>query len=507
MVPKRSQLSFFLLSGLAILIILTYLLWPKYNQGRQGIQTAFSADTANFEIVMKGCMAESADKAILNYGISGLGNRKEMIIQDIKGCVSPSEQDLQKKYSLIKKQDMELQFDTGNETIIMDLAYPIEISDNENSYTLRGLQQKIYRETLIYFDDVEGTEEFYSKDNLFAVSLDENTGMEDINGYETDYFKIKIVDKSEFSGHGLLGNIAYELSPIGSEFSRPIGLRISEKIIGTQGDLLTANAILDCEVVVAWYDYRNEGWGKIAAHKTDGFYVPDEEITHSTVYGLKCDDKSGNGITDAFFDSSGNIYSAEDSGMPVFTSEKTGRARSYDIFDKIYAYIGEKYSSELTYQLGIYPYCDKFIGDSFDCMTGSIGDGPCGRSGIFCHEDISGKDDQNLNVLLRHELIHNIQHINDPDAANCPRGIMTEWGAETESKSGYYQFYYYPEDSPEEVTLASAEEITGLIKANCPEQDITEISLCKEGAKELWKKCTKVCIKLKNWKYGPICGS
>jgi len=129
-----------------------------------------------------------------------------------------------------------------------------------------------------------------------------------------------------------------------------------------------------------------------------------------------------------------------------------------------------------TYSLSLNPMCTNppFITGSTVCRTGYSEQ--CGLTAVHCNPARLGGD---LNMLFRHEVVHNLQQMNGGCAGVSQ---LTEWGAEFISNSGYYTFKLdgVPVKTP---------QVTAVFSQKCSETQLKALALCQDTS--LWNLCSQ----------------
>ena len=80
-----------------------------------------------------------------------------------------------------------------------------------------------------------------------------------------------------------------------------------------------------------------------------------------------------------------------------------------------------------------------------------------------------------LNIAFRHEVTHNLQHLN----GGCGSGVRSEWGADYNVGSSYYSF------DVKGKCMRTSELAQAMRERGCSNSQLSNAALCKSGSYDI----------------------
>jgi hypothetical protein len=449
----RAQITLFVIIGLVFVIIAAFLL------NLRSFQTEPSRiDYARQQITeyLANCATQAIIKANVAYGIreSTADEYEEFIASQTQSCTS-SLMPLMKNFKVLEKGYPHAFLEINIDNLIVDIFYPIEVSDSRASFLFEKYVKEFQRRAEKCLDQDAAV--ILSPDMRFRLSIPFQTVLTNLT-QEIDCISIRIEDKED---NEVLGNLVYGFYPEGIYSSKPVEIQLR------YDDMVLPHGITPDDLRIAWKVPGHNEWGFLPTEASNGFlkattdYLTDFSIVSIAEFPDPDEAPKNDDIPLAPLPDIPDV-------PPVSSQPYSGNA--YEIYNQIKTEMGGTYSLILNPQCTAPP----FITTNSICRTGYSKQ--CGITGVHC---IASKLPSNPNVLFRHEIVHNIQQLNNDCNRFADRWARTEWGAEYISGSNYNTFRLSGQP-------VSAAHLTSIMLAKgCSEAELRAAAFCIPGAFDL----------------------
>jgi hypothetical protein len=460
----KASVTVYVIAGLLVIIVLGLYLQGSFEKDT----TVNPQELSSFQKYFDDCALYAIIQSNVLYGfVEGHAEYQGSVNEKVNSCMQPYLESLEKRAYTVKKGTPSSSFDVFDKTIVVTIMYPVVITKENFKFSFDTFTKTFEREKEIDLDQ-EMKQSVASTDGLARIDFSDKTGLYDIYGKKaTDIMIVKVSDKREKEGGELKGNLIYCLLPFEYMPDKPT------KICLYASDLLPSDTD-HAKLKISWLDPRSKDWGFLKTEIKNGCLQA--TINYTTCFGLI--EKDGE------FGELAPGASTEETEF--FNSLISAPPPDYQIYPGYYDDVFNKIREEMggPYDLDLNPVCVP-PGTNAYCYVGSYGG--CNTK-IHCLPDkiISMTDDQEKNMLFRHEITHSIQQVNDAQNHECgPRPLAKrEWGAEYYSGSNYYSFTLKETGN----TAYTARQLVEYLKSRpgctATDEDFQKAAFCESGSYE-----------------------
>ena len=452
---KKSQVTLFIIIGLLVVMVISIILSrdnTKTLQDESRDIQVFSSDKEILQKNLEHCTENSAIKSNVKYGIHETTKQDYISYFKINlaDCMTSLVITFKEHSTKVILGEIDAELEINNDNLVFIINYPIKISNNKLKYTL---DKYTYVFDKKYESLINEDRTMFSSDSLVNAKIAESIKIEDLKANSTEKIAIKVLDKKELSNNdGLLGNLVYEIQPNNYFANDTLELSFFAEELGfddTSG------------FKIAWWSYSAQEWGLLDTSIDNG--VLKARTKYLTYYGIMKQ------IVEPV------IEEEDEAPASTFIYPVEPPSISFQVYDGDVSSIFNSIRQEMggTYGLSLNPSCSDppFISTGAICKTGYSPQ--CGLTAVHCKPGRLGSE--NLNVLFRHEIVHNLQQLN----GGCGESVRTEWGAEYISGSSYYTFKVNGQP-------ASASQITSIMSSRgCTEQELRDAAVCKPDSYQI----------------------
>ncbi|AJF61630.1 TPA: hypothetical protein HA239_03935 [Candidatus Woesearchaeota archaeon] len=458
---RKSQVAVFVIVGLLIVVFVSILISVKnISLGRESADAKlFSANRDRLQRFLDECTENAAVRSNVAYGMNKQSRQEyeSYFENELHTCMQNLVSTFEEQALVIGLGAPSAETQINEDNIVFSINYPISLSNKELSYEIADYTY-IFDKT--HTVAIEKEKPMLSSDELVNIYADEDTKLADIKNSRASEITIKVFDKRELPENAnLLGNLGYGISP-GNYFANDtIELSFFAEELGfesTEG------------LYIAWWSHHGQEWGLLPTTIDNG--IMKARTRYLTYYGVMR------------WIQAPEIEEEEEAPQSAITVPPDPPHNDIIVYggDVLSIFNSIRQDMGGTYGLSLNPKCVEppFISTNAICRTGYSPQ--CGLTAVHCKVNRLGSTD--INILFRHEIVHNLQQLN----GGCGNSVRTEWGAEYISGSTYYTFKL--NNQP-----VTAQQIAGLMEErNCTGQELRDAALCRPGSYE--RLAAKGCL-------------
>ncbi|MEM2139194.1 MAG: hypothetical protein QXM96_03500, partial [Candidatus Woesearchaeota archaeon] len=292
---KKSQLSYFFIIGISLIIIFLVLsLQTNFNFTKKETINFNQDIKTNIKEFIYQCLEDNTIKAVSKYGFVN-EEIKRFLEENIVFCV---DQNSARKGFIIKYEKPKANIILNDEKLFVDLIFEIEINYQNQKTRISEFQYSLKRKNFFNINGILKKDSvLISDDNYLYITANKDTTFLDKKNNEIKNIYIKLREKKfdNLENNVVVSNVVYEVLPNDIYLDDPVEIGIKLR----KEDLKDRNAK---NFKIAWYDKKSDLWRtyeNLKVEEDNEFYYYKALADHFTpiaVVSCSDDEKENNQI-------------------------------------------------------------------------------------------------------------------------------------------------------------------------------------------------------------------